>query len=114
MCSKFLNTSVPKTASAKIIFGAYHDRKLKQGQLKVTLIATGFNGQIVRSVDVSPSLFAVADPVKTTREVKERPQEDFEKKRKTQALPKTNSAEREKPRTSEDIWETPSFLRKKR
>ncbi len=29
--------------SARIIFGAYHDRKLKPNQLKVTLIATGFN-----------------------------------------------------------------------
>jgi cell division protein FtsZ len=29
---------------ARIIFGAYHDRNLKQKQVKVTLIATGFNG----------------------------------------------------------------------
>ncbi|PIR49420.1 cell division protein FtsZ, partial [Candidatus Peregrinibacteria bacterium CG10_big_fil_rev_8_21_14_0_10_54_7] len=27
----------------KVIFGAYNDKKLKQGQVKVTLIATGFN-----------------------------------------------------------------------
>ena len=30
--------------SAKIIFGAYHDRKLRQGMLKVTMIATNFAG----------------------------------------------------------------------
>ncbi len=29
---------------ARIIFGAYYDRNLKQGQLKITVIATGFNG----------------------------------------------------------------------
>lgn len=29
---------------ARIIFGAYHDRNVKAGQLKVTVIATGFNG----------------------------------------------------------------------
>lgn len=29
---------------ARIIFGAYHDRNLKQGQIKVTVIAAGFNG----------------------------------------------------------------------
>jgi cell division protein FtsZ len=29
---------------AKIIFGAYYDKNLKQNQIKVTLIATGFNG----------------------------------------------------------------------
>jgi len=32
--------------SAKIIFGTYHDRKLKKGVLKVTLIATGFTGEL--------------------------------------------------------------------
>lgn len=29
---------------ARIIFGAYYDRNLKPGQLKVTVVATGFNG----------------------------------------------------------------------
>ncbi|MDO8537116.1 MAG: cell division protein FtsZ [bacterium] len=29
---------------ARIIFGAYHDRNLKPNQIKITLIATGFNG----------------------------------------------------------------------
>ena len=31
---------------AKIIFGAYYDRQLKPSQLKVTIIATGFNGAV--------------------------------------------------------------------
>lgn len=30
--------------SARIIFGAYYDRRLKPNQFKVTLVATGFNG----------------------------------------------------------------------
>jgi cell division protein FtsZ len=29
---------------ARIIFGAYHDKNLKAGQLKVTIVAAGFNG----------------------------------------------------------------------
>lgn len=29
---------------ARIIFGAYHDRNLKAGQIKVTIVAAGFNG----------------------------------------------------------------------
>ena len=29
---------------ARIIFGAYHDKNLRPNQVKVTLIATGFNG----------------------------------------------------------------------
>lgn len=31
--------------SARIIFGAYYDRNLKPGQLKVTIVAAGFNNQ---------------------------------------------------------------------
>ncbi|MCR4328149.1 MAG: cell division protein FtsZ [Patescibacteria group bacterium] len=30
--------------SARIIFGAYHDRRLRARQLKITLVAAGFNG----------------------------------------------------------------------
>jgi cell division protein FtsZ len=45
--------------SARIIFGAYHDRKLKAGALKVTLIATGFSGTVKTSPELMsiPSLF---------------------------------------------------------
>ena len=35
--------------SAKIIFGAYHDRKLRKGALKVILFATGFNGGSIKA-----------------------------------------------------------------
>jgi len=38
---------------ARIIFGAYHDRKLKPNQIKVTVIATGFRGNHGNN----PSLF---------------------------------------------------------
>lgn len=38
---------------ARIIFGAYHDRSMRPNQVKVTLIATGFNGAAGRG-----SLFA--------------------------------------------------------
>lgn len=40
--AKVITESVDPTA--KIIFGAYNDKKLKQGQMKITLIATGFSG----------------------------------------------------------------------
>lgn len=41
---------------ARIIFGAYFDRKLKQNQIKVTLIATGFGGY--NAEDRAATLFA--------------------------------------------------------
>lgn len=34
--------------SAKVIFGTYHDRRLKKGDVKVTLIATGFSNILVK------------------------------------------------------------------
>ncbi len=34
--------------SAKIIFGAYYDRKLAKGNIKINLIATGFNGFVTQ------------------------------------------------------------------
>lgn len=46
---------------AKVIFGAVIDDKLKKGELKVTVVATGFNnGQLTSvrpAVNISPSLF---------------------------------------------------------
>jgi len=43
--------------SAKIIFGAYHDRKLAKGQVKVTLIATGFSNILTKENRFASSLF---------------------------------------------------------
>lgn len=34
--------------SAKIIFGNYYDRKVNKGQLKITIIATGFSDTLIR------------------------------------------------------------------
>src|SRR3989338_6261900 len=41
--------------AAKIIFGAYHDRNMKTGQLKVTIVATGFTGNPYKSSSSSLS-----------------------------------------------------------
>lgn len=42
---------------ARIIFGAYHDRRLRSGYLKITLIATGFNGMLFKGGPSSLTLF---------------------------------------------------------
>lgn len=92
---------------AKIIFGAYHDRNLNKGQIKVTLIATGFNGTTLKSAD-APSLFtpstltektaALAEPEEAPREPKA---EKAAKKKKADESP-------------DSIWDIPTFLRKKK
>lgn len=47
---------------AKVIFGAVQDDKLKKGEIKITVIATGFNSEMLRSSGSSarPSLFEEA------------------------------------------------------
>lgn len=44
-------------SNAKVIFGAVHDDKLKKGEIKVTVIATGFSSGLSSRVKTGPSLF---------------------------------------------------------
>ena len=108
--------------SAKIIFGAYHDRKLKAGQIKVTLIATGFSGAgVIKSPDLSmSSLFEPPNlafeekvlPIKSdTKKNLERPVADD---KKSVFNPKTPVDDKQAPKKSTDIWDIPAFLRKKK
>jgi cell division protein FtsZ len=88
--------------SAKIIFGAYYDRKLNKGQLKVTLIATGFNGSL-------PNFFSQ----KTNLE--ERAQEELlDQLDQKLIFEETEKKEKPEKKQPEEFWDTPTFLRKKR
>ncbi|MEK7612460.1 MAG: cell division protein FtsZ [Patescibacteria group bacterium] len=89
-------------ASARIIFGAYHDRKLKPGQIKITLIATGFNANFSRSMDIAPSptLFTVDEPPKA-----------FHREEPKVEEPSIKEAAK---KAEEDIWDIPAFLRKRK
>ena len=94
---------------AKIIFGAYYDRKLRQGQIKVTLIATGFN-----EAKSSSSLFSGFNeretlPVFMTEEAKE-VKFDF---RDAIEEPAPEPAKKEK-KEDHDSWDIPAFMRKKK
>ncbi len=118
-------------AGAKIIFGTYHDRKLKKGQIKVTLIATGFNGNLNKSNLLLSGLFERREEGVNERGVNfERPSYLAEKSAVNDALVKkaesvppkeptlfdggTEIKAKPSPKTDEDVWETPAFLRKKR
>ena len=85
--------------SAKIIFGAYYDRKLNKGQLKVTLIATGFNGSL-------PDLFS------QKINLEEKTQEELLDQEIV--FEETKKKEKTKEKKSEEVWDIPTFLRKKR
>ncbi len=91
-------------SNAKVIFGAYHDNKLKSGQLKVTIIATGFNGHSVQKALPTSTLFSAVPVVE--KDLKE-PLSLTEDKSKSQ-----KPAQQKK--NSNDVWDIPTFLRKKK
>ena len=47
--AKVITESIDK--DAKLIFGAVHDERLKKGELKITVIATGFSGLAPKAVE---------------------------------------------------------------
>jgi len=106
---------------AKIIFGAYHDRKLKDKSIKVTVIATGFSGMLQRHHPMSiPSLFmedkieiggknqALAHDSKTKEETRD---SDDANPRHVDRQEKITKAKEENDDDSES-WEIPAFLRR--
>jgi len=90
--------------SAKIIFGAYYDRRLNKGQLKVTLIATGFNGS-------SPNFFSQKTNSVIASEAKQSQEESLDQEI---VFEETKKKEKTKEKKSEEVWDIPTFLRKKR
>lgn len=93
---------------AKIIFGAYHDRKLKAGQIKITLVATGFEGTAVKAQEQSSAnLFSAAFAKEEAPEGKlaAAKSESISEKEKGKAPEKT---------FEDNPWEIPAFLRRKR
>lgn len=101
--------------AARIIFGAYHDRRLKQGQIKITLIATGFNGgHVFKAVEpMSASLFSSSPG---ERDEASRPASAG----KERASEREHAHEGKEPerksekKESGDVWDIPAFLRKKK
>ncbi len=101
-------------ANAKVIFGAYHDRSLKDKSIKVTVIATGFNGVFNQRL-ATPTLFM--NPELSLRKEpplagaqKEKIVHDQEKEK--EKTPKSSPLNKEEQ--SSDAWEIPAFLRKKK
>ncbi len=109
--------------SAKIIFGAYHDRKLKKGQIKVILIATGFNGSTtLKGIEETGSgLFTPRITPFTDKKDGAMPNGKMNEKvvlasAKDELLDfgKEKSKAKEDKTPKSDIWDIPTFLRKKR
>jgi cell division protein FtsZ len=126
---------------AKIIFGAYYDRQLKQGHIKITLVATGFSAATTNSLFGAPGVssrtyygeepaarpFAAREATGSETVSEKRDREEFIKE-KEPTLPKSTSSPRpgflssskeDKGKENDedsgsDPWDIPTFLRKRR
>jgi len=108
--------------AAKIIFGAYYDRKLNKNELKVTVIATGFNNSQLGSRDRDGfGLFTLAeDRMDSMPEIDDTvvevgsSEEDREDKKRDSKTKKKSEVKEVTEGEEEDVWEIPAFLRKRK
>lgn len=103
--------------SARIIFGTYYDRKLNKGQLKITLIATGFSDTLVRDGRYA-SYFSAGDEL-PTRSGSSLPfgglTEQNNREERVVVQPDVDTYEEEEVvETKEKEWDIPAFLRRKK
>jgi cell division protein FtsZ len=113
--------------SAKVIFGAYYDKKIKDNSIKVTVIATGFNGSgtfasgngfelptLFRKEERNDSLLNNiysdnSESVRISTEEKTEKDPTIYKEKKSDEKNKINREEKKS-----DVWDIPTFLRKKK
>ncbi len=99
-------------AEAKIIFGAVNDPRLRKGELKVTVIATGFGDHAVRAPhDAAEKEVQKATPPEAAREHGVVLEKKQEYKEAPASAPKPFSPEVTK--ISDDGWDIPAFIRKR-
>ncbi|MBU2101615.1 cell division protein FtsZ [Patescibacteria group bacterium] len=109
---------------AKIIFGAHYDRKLRKGDMKIILIATGFNSsqRFTREQD-NFSLFSLDDDEDSSVENDE--DKEYESPDKVEGgrekiKDRSRSKKEEKKevldegKSEEEMWEVPTFLRRRK
>jgi cell division protein FtsZ len=106
--------------AAKVIFGAYYDRSLKDKAIKVTVIATGFNG-VFSEKRAIPNLFTVAqeksESISVSGFLSKNEKEKNENKNKNLELneePKESPGLKIDEKSKNEPWEIPAFLRKRK
>lgn len=108
--AKVITESVDK--DAKIIFGAIQDDKLKKGEVKITVIATGFPES--NKPGTSAPLFSVG----STKDTKKDDDASFmprKKEEKKDTVSKEPKKEADDMESDEDEWgAVPAFLRRKK
>lgn len=106
--------------SAKIIFGTYYDRKVNKGQLRITLIATGFSDTLAREGRYQPYFGGSDDlPVRSSSSLPFGGATDSglvreEREPIRPAVEDYDEEEDEIIEEKEREWDIPAFLRRKR
>lgn len=120
--AKMISSAVDPTA--KIIFGAYHDKNMKSGELKVTIIATGFTGSSNFQKSGSTSNTNLFNSPLMEKKIERG--SIFENAKdlsgKNQSVPAGEKEEskfgKSKPenikKPATDIWDIPTFMRRKK
>jgi cell division protein FtsZ len=99
--------------NARVIFGAYHDRTLKDKALKVTVIATGFNGAFSQRPMI-PTLFISADNPKKETKLEFNQEKANNKEENLFEDGEKNSRVGPHKADKNEPWDIPAFLRKKK
>ncbi len=101
-------------SEAKVIFGAIRDDKLKKGQVKITVIASGFGNSTPNPK--RPGLFTMALEETTKQEHRAQPQQTREI---SNEMPPTSmgmviNKNKKQEEEEDDSWAMPAFLRRKK
>lgn len=96
---------------ARVIFGAYYDRSVPHKGIKVTVIATGFNGLLGPRPSM-PSLFLTPEGPPARKDL--RAAREFEEAEKSAAKEKEKVGKEKREPPKAESWEVPAFLRKRR
>ncbi len=98
--------------NAKVIFGTIYDDKLKKGEIKVTVIATGFDNPVKKKNTYSPLSQKIE--IEDNKEAKNF-EEDFVSSKKVGKIGDEIEVIEEIDDTEDDDWSAiPAFLRKKK
>ncbi|MBI5420983.1 MAG: cell division protein FtsZ [Parcubacteria group bacterium] len=108
----------PIDQAARVIFGAYHDERMKKGDIKVIVIATGFDGykKAEMGSDANAAKKEKEEAVHETLDIAlDTDIEDEIEKKEEEPVKQQSSGKKEKPEDPmKDHWDIPAFLRKKR
>lgn len=106
--AKIITESIDK--EAKVIFGAVEDPRLKKGEIKITVIATGFGAKSGNS-DKESGKSNFNPVIKTVSTV----ESFFAPKSQNQSQNPENQAKKNEEKKEEsDEWDIPAFLRRKK